>query len=304
MIAQGSRCGYVAVIGRPNVGKSTLINSILGAKVSITCAKPQTTRFQILGIKTCDQVQTIYMDTPGLHSNDKRAMNRYMNRLAVAVIPDADVIVWVIEALAWENDDDLVLRKLKDFSQRFLENFPPVIVVVNKVDLVADKNKLLPFLAKIKDKFDFTSMIPLSALNPVDLETLQQEIAQHLPLGPHFFPDEQITDKSLQFQVAEIVREKLMQATEQEVPYSTTVEIEEWKMEEKCLTIGVLIWVERDGQKQIVIGKKGANLKKIGMAARQDIEALLSQKVFLRLWVKVKAQWTDNDKALRQLGYK
>jgi GTP-binding protein Era len=291
-----SRCGYVAIVGRPNVGKSTLLNCLIGTKVSITSAKPQTTRFQILGIKTRKASQVVYIDTPGLHSDEKSAMNRYMNRLASAVIPDAQVIVFVVEAMKWTDDDNLVLSKLK-------ETKAPVLLVVNKIDTVGDKKELLPFLDEVKDKFPFTQIIPVSATRAENLVGLEDEIDKYLPESPHLFPDEQVTDKNVKFQVAEIVREKLIQATEQEVPYCTTVEVEDWKTEEKRIEISVLIWVEREGQKLIVIGKKGERLKWIGIEARKEIEALLKQRVFLRLWVKVKERWTDDDRALRQLGY-
>jgi GTP-binding protein Era len=273
---------------------------LLGSKVSITSAKPQTTRFQILGIKTQGPVQAMYLDTPGLHQDENHAMNRYMNRLASAVIPDADVVVFVVEALQWTADDDLVLSKLKKSPVKL----PPVIVVINKIDMVKDKKELLPFLNKVKDKFEFTTLIPLSATQAENVQLLEQQIAACLPVGPHLFPEDQVTDKSLQFQVAEIVREKLIEATEQEVPYCTTVAIEDWKNLEKRVEISALIWVEREGQRLIVIGKKGERLKWVGIEARKEIEALLKQKVFLRLWVKVKERWTDDDRALRQLGYK
>lgn len=291
-----SRCGYVAIVGRPNVGKSTLLNRLLGTKVSITSPKPQTTRFQILGIKTQGGAQTIYIDTPGLHQDENSAMNRYMNRLASAVIPDAQVLVFVVEALKWTEEDNLVLSKLKAAKS-------PVLLVINKIDLLGDKKELLPFLAAVKDKFPFSQIIPVSAERTENLILLQQEIDRLLPEGPHLFPDEQVTDKNLKFQIAEIVREKLIQTTEQEVPYSTTVEIEDWKTEEKRSEISVLIWVEREGQKRIIIGNKGERLKRVGIEARKEIEVLLKQKVFLRLWVKVKEHWTDDDRMLRQLGY-
>ncbi len=291
-----SRCGYVAIVGRPNVGKSTLLNCILGTKVSIVSPKPQTTRFQILGIKTQGDSQAVYIDTPGLHQDEKSAMNRYMNRLASAVIPDADVIVFVIEAMKWTDEDQGVLLKVQEAQS-------PVLLVVNKIDTVGDKKNLLPFLDEIKNKFAFTQIIPLSATRSENLRGLTCEIEKLLPEGPPLFPDEQVTDKNLKFQVAEIVREKLIQATEQEVPYCTTVEVEDWKEVDNRPEISVLIWVEREGQKLIVIGKKGERLKWIGIEARKEIEALLKQKVFLRLWVKVKEHWTDDDRALRQLGY-
>jgi len=291
-----SRCGYVAIVGRPNVGKSTLLNALLGSKVSITSDKPQTTRFQILGIKTQDSSQAIYIDTPGLHQNEVSAMNRYMNRLASAVIPDAQVILFVIEARKWTDEDNLVLSK-------FEKTMAPVILVVNKIDLLGDKKELLPFMDSVKEKYPFAQIIPVAAAKSENLAHLEQIISQYLPESPHLYPDEQVTDKNEKFQIAEIVREKLIEATEQEVPYYTTVEVEDWKTEEKRDEISVLIWVEREGQKLIVIGKKGERLKWIGIEARKEIEKLLKKKVFLRLWVKIKERWTDDDRALRQLGY-
>jgi GTPase len=294
-----SRCGYVAIVGRPNVGKSTLLNAILGAKVSITSAKPQTTRFQILGIKTRDNAQAVYIDTPGLHQDEKKAMNRYMNKLASAVIPDADAVVFVVEVLKWTDDDELVLSKLTAHQE-----LPPVILVINKIDTLGDKKELLPYIDSIQEKFNFSKIIPVSAARTENIVGLEEEIEEYLPESEHFFADDQLTDKNIKFQVAEIVREKLIEATEQEVPYATTVEVEAWQEEEKRVVINVLIWVEREGQKLIVIGKKGERLKHIGVQARKEIEALLKRKVFLGLWVKVKEHWTDDDRALRQLGYK
>jgi len=291
-----SRCGYVAIVGRPNVGKSTLLNALIGTKISITSPKPQTTRFQILGIKTQGSTQVVYIDTPGLHQNEKSAMNRYLNRLASAVIPDADVILFVVEALKWTEEDNFLLSKLKKTKAA-------VLLVINKIDTLGDKKELLPFLDTVKDKFSFTQIIPISATQAENLSVLEQELEKYLPEGPALFPKEQITDKNSRFQIAEIVREKLIQATEQEIPYSTTVEVEDWKTEAKCIEISVLIWVEREGQKRIVIGKKGERLKWIGIEARKEIEALLKQKVFLRLWIKVKERWTEDDRARRQLGY-
>jgi GTP-binding protein Era len=299
------KSGYVAIVGRPNVGKSTFLNSILGKKISITSPKPQTTRTQILGIKTDTfslndkeevSVQAVYIDTPGIHKTEKNAMNRYMNRLANSVIADADVLVFMIEAMCWYDEDELVLEKIKSTRA-------PVILAINKVDLVKDKSKLLPFIDKIKEKYDFAHIIPFSANKSDNVAALENTIAEMLPQGPHLFPDDQVTDKNERFQIAEFIREKLIQATEQEVPYSTTVEIEELKRTEKLVEISAIIWVEREGQKAIVIGKAGERLKKIGTQARKDIEKLLNQKVFLRLWVKQKDDWTNNERALKSLGF-
>jgi GTP-binding protein Era len=289
------KCGYIAIIGRPNVGKSTLLNGLIGKKISITSRKPQTTRNQILGIKTIEGTQAVYIDTPGLHQTEKNAMNRYMNRLAESVIADADVVVFMIDAMRWNKEDELVLDKLKKDSA-------PVILVINKVDLVKDKNLLLPFIETLQTKFPFTNIVPLSARKESNVHRLEKMIMDLLPEGHHLFPDDQITDKSERFQAAEIIREKIILTTGQEVPYSTTVVIEEFKHEEKLLRISALIWVEREGQKPIVIGKNGERLKLIGTAARKDLEKLFNKKVFLQLWVKIKDNWTNNDNFLSSLG--
>ncbi|MBA3660447.1 MAG: GTPase Era [Gammaproteobacteria bacterium] len=293
--------GFVALIGRPNVGKSTLLNRLIGEKISIISPKPQTTRWQILGIKTLDSTQIIYIDTPGMHQGETDAMNRYMNRVAHSVLHDADVILFLVDANEWDKDDELAVKKLQDVEK-------PIILVVNKVDMVKDKLKLLPFIDKIKEKANFAEVIPLSAKKGENVEALEQTIMTLLPEGPALYPTDQLTDKNIRFQIAEIIREKLINATEQELPYATTVEIEQMaerhEPDKKALTeISAIIWVERPGQKVIVIGKGGEKLKRIGTSARIDIEKLLSTKVFLRLWVKVKEHWTDDDKALKGLGY-
>ncbi|MFZ2315706.1 MAG: GTPase Era [Gammaproteobacteria bacterium] len=290
------KSGYVAIVGRPNVGKSTLLNGLLGEKVSITSPKPQTTRWQVLGIQTRDDAQIIYIDTPGMHTEEKRAMNRYMNRVASSVLLDADVIVFVIDATYWHREDELVLKKLQSLEK-------PVILVLNKIDLVKDKADLLPLIDKIQSKLDFAAIIPISAMKQENTDHLEDEIARLLPAGEQLFPEDQLTDRSVRFQVAEVIREKLIILTDEELPYTTTVEIEQFQEGEKLTEISAVIWVERPGQKIIVIGKKGARLKKVGILARRDIEKMLDAKVFLRLWVKVKENWTDDDKALRGLGY-
>lgn len=291
-----NKSGYVAIIGRPNVGKSTLLNHLLGEKISITSPKPQTTRLQILGIQTLEDAQIVYIDTPGIHREEKRAMNRYMNRIANAVIVDADVIVFMVDATSWRAEDDLVLSKLQEATK-------PVILAINKVDLVKDKTELLPLIEKLQSKLNFTSIVPISALENENTKALEKEIVKLLPEGEQIFPEDQLTDRPVKFLVAEIIREKLILATEEELPYATTVEIEQFKTGEKLTEISAVIWVEREGQKAIVIGKKGAVLKKIGIQARREIEKLVDMKVMLRLWVKVKEDWTDNAKALKGLGY-
>ena len=291
-----TKSGYAAIVGRPNVGKSTLLNTLLGEKLSITSPKPQTTRWQILGIKIVDDAQIIFVDTPGINREDNRAMNRHLNRIAGSVLHDADVIIFMIDAGSWRSEDELVLEKLKHTTR-------PVILAINKIDLVSDKAALLPVINRLQEKFEFKHIVPISALDADNLEALEQVIVDLLPEGPLLFPEDQITDKSMRFQAAEIIREKLIQQTEEELPYAITVEIEEFKQEAELTEINAIIWVERQGQKIIVIGKGGARLKKVGTQARKEIERMVGTKVFLRLWVKIKENWTDDDRALRSLGY-
>ena len=291
-----TKSGYVAIVGRPNVGKSTLLNTLLGEKLSITSPKPQTTRWQILGIKIIDDAQIIYVDTPGINREHKRAMNRHLNKIANAVLFDADVIVFMVDAQSWRGEDDLVLDKIKHATK-------PVILAINKIDLLKDKAALLPTIEGLQAKYPFKHIVPISALDDENLGALEDEIAKLLPAGPMLFPEDQVTDKSIRFQVSEIIREKIIQSTEEELPYAVTVEIEEFKQEEALTEINAIIWVERQGQKIIIIGKKGAHLKKIGTQARLEIQKLTGNKVFLRLWVKIKDNWTDDDRALRSLGY-
>ena len=289
-------CGCIAIIGRPNVGKSTLLNALIGKKISITSPKPQTTRHQIFGIKTIKNAQAVYMDTPGLHEAKSHAMNRYLNRLASSLIVDADIVIFMMDASRPHHEDDKIIEKLSDTKS-------PVILVLNKVDCMKDKRQLLPLMDQLKEKFHFAHIVPLSALKKDNLETLETLIMNMLPEGIHLFPDDQITDKNERFRAAEIIREKLIQATEQEVPYSTAVTLESFEMKGKLLDIHAIIWVEREGQKPIVIGQNGERLKKIGTQARKEMERLFNQKIFLRLWVKVKNDWTDNERLLQDLGY-
>lgn len=290
------RCGYVALVGRPNVGKSTLLNHILGQKLSITSRKPQTTRHRLLGIKTTDTSQIIYVDTPGIHQKAGKAINRYMNRAASSTIEDVHAVVFIIEALKWTDEDEMVLKRIKKASV-------PVILAINKVDRVEDKESLLPFLQKVTQKFDFKDIIPVSALKNINIDKLETILENYLDISEPFYPEDQITDRSSRFLAAEIVREKLMRTLGQELPYNITVEIEQFKEEKDRLLINALIWVERDNQKAIVIGKKGQQLKKVGMQARQDMQKLFDTKVHLELWVKVKEGWSDDERALQSLGY-
>lgn len=290
------RCGYVALVGRPNVGKSTLMNHLIGQKISITSSKPQTTRHRIIGIKTEADYQAVFVDTPGLHLNAKKAVNRYMNRTAKSTLADVDLIIFVVEATRWTEDDDNVLRQLRAAEV-------PVVLAVNKIDHIKDKAELLPLLQGLAKKMDFAAMVPVSALRRGNLEELERVVAQHLPENEPFYAEDQITDRSSRFLAAEIVREKLMRTLGQELPYELTVEIEQFQEEDGMLNIAAVIWIERDSQKPIVIGKGGSVLKKVGQAARTDMEKLFDSKVFLQLWVKVKEGWSDDERALSSLGY-
>ena len=291
------RSGYVAIVGRPNVGKSTLMNHILGQKISITSRKPQTTRHRILGIKTTEENQVVYVDTPGVHLNAKKAMNRYMNRAATTSLEDVDLILFLVEADTWTEEDDNVLKRLKEVKA-------PVFLVVNKVDRVKEKEVLLPLLQELSEKMAFASVIPLSALKGSNVEELEREVYQQLPESEMIFPEDYVTDRSSRFLAAEIIREKLMRGLGKELPYATTVEIESFKEEEGMLRIHGLIWVERQSQKRIVIGKGGEKLKEVGKQARLDMQKLFDCKVYLQLWVKVKEGWSDNERILNSLGYK
>ncbi|MDM8566156.1 GTPase Era [Candidatus Halobeggiatoa sp. HSG11] len=295
MLNEG-HCGYVAIIGRPNVGKSTLLNYFLGQKLSITSRKPQTTRHSLLGIKTKNNNQIIYIDTPGLHQRMHNAMNRYLNRAAINSIDGVDVIVWLVEALQWTDEDNYVLKALAKSSI-------PTILAVNKVDRVSDKNVLLPYLKKVTAKYNFIEVFPISALKEQNLEQLETKIVTLLPKGILLFPEEQITDRSEKFLCAEIVREKLVRRLGAELPYRLTVQIEHFKNYRNVNHISALIWVETEGQKGIIIGKKGQVLKSVGKEAREDMETWLDHKVYLQLWVKVKQGWCDSERALQQLGY-
>lgn len=293
------KCGFVAIVGRPNMGKSTLMNHILGQKLSITSKKPQTTRHQIMGIKTEGDLQVVYVDTPGLHKDEgKKALNRYMNKAASDALRDVDLVVFMVDRTAWTEEDQLVLEKVQRARC-------PVILVVNKIDSLSDKQSLLPHLQALSEKMEFAEIMPMSATDGHNVEQLEKIIASHMPNGTHYFPEDQVTDKSSRFMAAELVREKLMRNLGDEVPYGTTVEIEEFKYDEakKLTTISALILVERDGQKRIVIGDKGSRLKTIGRDARLDMERAFDSKIMLNLWVKVRRGWADDDRALRSLGY-
>jgi GTP-binding protein Era len=291
------KSGYVAIIGRPNVGKSTLINRILGQKLCITSRRPQTTRHRILGIKTTDLSQLIYVDTPGLHTDDKRAMNKYMNRAAASSIDDVDVILFVVDGMNWTDEDEKVLQRLNTQATA------PVILVINKMDKLSDKQVMLPHIEQLSKRYDFSSVFPISARRGVNVSELEKTIESLMPEGDLIFPEDQLTDRSSRFLAAELVREKLFRHLGQELPYSITVEIEQFDDEDGLYRIGAVIYVEREGQKNIVIGKKGELLKSVGKEARIEMESLFDCKVFLRLWVKVREGWGDNERMLKNLGY-
>lgn len=294
--AAAHRCGHVAIIGRPNTGKSTLLNYLVGQKLSITSRKPQTTRHQILGIKTGDDYQILFVDTPGMHVDAPRAINRMMNRAASSSLVDVDVVLMVVDRTAWTENDERVLSHLQHCEA-------PVILVVNKVDLVRDKGELLPHLENLEQKADFAAIVPLSALRKQNIDALEGEIVSRLPTRDFLFPEDQITDKSMRFLAAEIVREKIMRQLGDELPYATAVEVEEFVEDKGILHISALILVERRGQKLILIGEGGSRLRSIGSEARRDMEKLFDNKVMLRLWVKIKSGWSDDDRALKSLGY-
>lgn len=292
------KSGYVAIIGRPNVGKSTLINHVIGQKLCITSRRPQTTRHRLLGIKTTEAAQVIYVDTPGMHPDNKRAMNRYMNRAAASSIEDVDVILFVVEGLQWTHEDSLVLDRLKAHAKA------PVFLVLNKVDKLNKKEELFPHVQKVSEWFDFANVVPISARRGENVDALEEAILKMLPVGDLIYPADQLTDRSSRFLVAELVREKLFRHLGQELPYAMTVEVEEYTTDpDGLIRIGAVIYVERAGQKGIVIGKGGELLKSVGKEARVEMQKLLDSKVFLRLWVKVREGWSDNERMLQSLGY-
>ncbi len=286
--------GYIAIVGRPNVGKSTLLNHLIEQKISITSRKPQTTRNNVLGIKTDGNVQMVFVDTPGIHKGTK-AINRQMNRTASSAIQDVDVVIFVVDKSEWTDEDQWVLEQLKRVSC-------PVIVAVNKLDQLEDKAAILPVLQEMSTKLPEAEIVPLSALKGKNLDILINEIKKLMPEATHFYPEDQITDKTLRFMVAEIIREKIIRQLGDELPHQTAVEIEEFLEEPGLVTISAAILVERNGQKRIVIGDSGSRIKRVGQQAREDIEKLMEAKVMLNLWVKVKSGWSDNDRALKSLG--
>ncbi|KLN64392.1 GTPase Era [Vibrio sp. VPAP30] len=295
---ENQHCGFIAIVGRPNVGKSTLLNRILGQKISITSRKPQTTRHRIMGVDTEGDYQAIYVDTPGLHIEEKRAINRLMNRAANSSLSDVNLVFFLVDGTHWTNDDEMVLTKLQK------SNFP-VVLCVNKVDNVQERNEVMQHMMDMSKKMEFVDVVPISAKQGKNIDVLRKHVRDHLPKATHHFPEEYVTDRSQRFMASEIVREKLMRFTGEELPYSVTVEIErfDYNPETDGFHINALILVERNGQKKMVIGKGGEKIKTIGREARLDMEELFGRKVYLETWVKVKSGWADDERALRSLGY-
>ncbi len=291
-----SVCGYIALIGRPNVGKSTLLNRILHQKLSITSSKPQTTRHRILGICTEGDAQFVYVDTPGIHQGSKKVMNRMMNKTALSVLNDVDVVAFVVDGTHWQDEDEYILSLIKTTTV-------PCFLVVNKVDKLADKMQLLPWMDAISQRHAFTAIIPLSAKTGSGVETLHHTLQTHLPEGPHLFDEDQLTDRSTRFLCAELLREKVFRLCGQELPYAATVDIEAFKEEDKIIRICALILVEKESHKRMLIGNKGSKLKEMATAARMDMERLLQKPVFLQCWCKVKTGWSNSDRVLKQLGF-
>jgi GTP-binding protein Era len=289
------RSGFAALVGRPNVGKSTLLNALVGEKVSIVTPRPQTTRHRILGILNLPGAQIAFADTPGLHREGRRALNKAMNRTATAALEDADLVVLVVEALRWVEGDELAL-------QRIVRSGRPAVLAVNKIDRARPRERLLPYLATLAPRHAFLAIVPVSALKADNIEDLRATIAAHLPVAPALFPEGEVTDRGMPFRIAEIIRERLTLELNQEVPYGIAVEIERLAEEEGQLLVDAAIWVDREGQKPIVIGARGARLKRVGRAARLAANELTGRRVHLNLWVKVRENWADNARALKQLG--
>ena len=290
-----TRCGFIAIVGRPNVGKSTLLNHLLEQKISITSRKPQTTRHRITGIKTEGDVQFVYVDTPGLHKDQKRALNRAMNATVAEVLKDVDVVLFVVERLVFNEEDEMVLQAMEKLQV-------PVLLLINKCDQIENRERLLPHIQKIAAKRNFAEVIPIAVLTGHNLDTVQTCVAKYLPEGPFMFPEDQITDRSSKFLAAELIREKITRQLGDELPYEVNVEIEKFSVEGHVIHIHGLILVDKPGQKQIIIGHEGERLKTIGKAARLDMEVAFDSKVMLHLWVKVKTGWADDERALQSLS--
>jgi GTP-binding protein Era len=293
---RGFRAGYVALLGRPNVGKSTLLNALVGQKLSITARRPQTTRFQILGIHTETDRQMVYIDTPGLHGQAKKAINRYLNKAASSVLPFADVLIMVIEAGRWTEDDDLVLETIG-------QSPAPLLVAVNKIDRLESREALMPILQDLARRLPRAELVPVSALKRDNLQTLERLVGEALPVSEPLFPEDQVTDRGLRFFAAELVREKLFRELHKELPYSIAVDVEAFEEQLERIDCSVVVWIDKESQKPIVIGRGGERLKRVGQAARRDLEAMAGKKVRLEIWVKRKEDWANDERALQLFGY-
>ena len=291
------RTGMVSLIGKTNVGKSTLLNQLIEQKVSITSRKPQTTRQRLLGIKTKERNQIIYVDTPGFHQGHQRALNKFMNKVALSSIEGVDIVLFIVDALNFSAPDRYLLKRVPSENTQ-------VILVVNKIDKITRKEKLIPYVDEVSKLFPFLEVIPVSALKGMNIDILEEEISSRLPFGNHLYPKDQVADISERFLTSEIIREKCITRVGDEVPYRLTVIIDSFKEEETLITINATIYVEKKSQKGIVIGEQGKRLKSIGTAARKDLEKTLDSKVMLRLWVKVKKDWTNDRGAMNSMGYK
>ena len=290
------KSGYVAILGRPNVGKSTLLNALVGQKISITSRKPQTTRQKVIGILTEEEYQVLFVDTPGIHSEKKDALNRFMNRDAKSALVDVDIVVLVFDRGKYKSEDQIVVDCCKHVTAH-------KIVVVNKIDLLSNPNELFPILKNFQDRFPDATMIPLSAQKEKNSEALIKEIKSRLPESPFYYPEDQITDKSQRFLIAEIIREKIMRQLGKEIPYQTAVVLDTISTESSHVKIDASIFVDKNSQKKIVIGKDGERIKRVSIDARLDIEALLQKKVMLRTWIRVKKGWSHSAKILKSLGF-
>ncbi len=291
-----TRCGVIAMVGRPNVGKSTLMNHLVGQKVSITSRKPQTTRHRIHGVLTRDNYQLVFADTPGIHQDHDRALNRYMNRAAKSALKGVDLVCFMVDAMKWTQGDEYVASLLPSDGT-------PVLLLVNKVDTVENKELLLPHIQQLSKQHDFVDILPVSALHGHNLADLETVMAKYVPAGEFWFDEDQITDRNMRFMTAEIIREKIVRQLGQELPHQITVAIDKWENAKRTTHIDATILVERRGQKKIIIGTKAERIKRIGTEARQDIQRLIERKVMLNLWVKIRSGWSDDERALQSLGY-
>ena len=292
-----TKSGLVSIIGRSNVGKSTLLNHLIEHKVSITSRKPQTTRFRVLGIKTKGLCQAVIIDTPGYHRGQKRALNKYMNKVALSAMTGIDILLFVVEALKWKEEDQFLLQKI-------LKGLNKVILVINKIDKLKQKDRLLPYIDQLTDKHDFMDIIPISALKGKNIKRLEKLILTNLPTAKHLYPEEQTTDMTEKFLISETIREKCIARVGQEIPYRIAVTIDQFEEKDLILLISAIVYVEKKSQKGILIGLGGKNLKSIGTSSRKELERTFQKKVMLKLWVKVKKNWTDNETIMKSMGYR